>query len=255
VRSRREAHLNDSAYYAIDGEFFVPSGIGKSPWNPNAQNGVCLAGLVAHAIESVPPLSPMFVARLTIDILGAVPFAPMTAAARIVRNGRNLQLLEAELMSEGRKWVRASAVRVRIANSPELSTPLSLPGPKGRPCETRKAVEVVKLDDVNLANGAGAWWLRSRADVVQGVPLTTFAALAMATDFASGISAMVSREEWTFANVDISMHLSRAPRGEWFLVDAATESAGNGAGMVHARLGDLDGMIGMSHQTIFLQQR
>lgn len=244
------------AFYTEEDGSFVPTGVGISPWNDRAQLGVGLAGLIVHAIEKVPAVVPMYAARLTIDILGAVPIEPLTASVRVVRDGRRVRLIDAELAIDGRVWVRATALYLRIGESPDRSAPPTRAFPAdARPVSGDGWFEVVRLEGDYETPGPGASWARITVDAVAGTPLSSLVAVAMIADLGSGTAPLVSMSEWTYANVDISVHLIRPPQGEWFLLDAISESAGNGAGLIHSRLGDRHGMIGMGHQTTFLQPR
>lgn len=250
--------MNDS-FYTRQGDDFAPTGLGVSVWNPNAQMGVALAGLAAHILGAVPAPVVMAPARLTIDILGAVPMEPLTPSLRVVREGKRMQVLELELSSGGRTWVKASALRVREAYSPMFEAPLShaFPDLSTVAAVTRESAfaTTIRLNGGYPDPGPGAWWVRPKIAVVAGHSVSAMEAVAMISDYGSGVAPLVSWEEWTYANVDVSIHLTREPRGPWLLIDARSESAGNGIGMVHSRLGDQDGMIGMAHQTVFLDRR
>lgn len=250
--------MSDSFYTRL-GDGFAPTGLGVSVWNPNAQMGVALAGLAAHVLDTIPAPAAMSPARLTIDILGAVPLAPLTPAVRIVREGKRMQVLEVELSLGDRTWVRASALRVRTAPSPVAEPVPSHPFP-----DLSESVGITH--DSNFATtvrihggfpdpGPGAWWVKPKVSVVSGCPLSALEGVAMVSDYGSGVGPLVSSKDWTYANVDVSIHLTRIPRGPWLLIDTRSESAGNGIGVVHSRLGDQDGMIGMAHQTVFLDRR
>lgn len=250
--------MSDSslAFYREEAGGYVPTGLGISPWNPDAQLGVCLGGLVAHAIESIPSPAPMLTARLTIDILGAVPIERLMPTTRVLREGRRLQLVEAELRANGRCWVRGTALRVRTADSPAASVPPTHPFPAEiTAARAGQWAQTVRIGGDHTIAGPGALWLRIVAALIEGRTLTPLQAVAMAADFGSGTAPPVPMASWSFANVDISIHLARAPVGDWLLVDALSESAGNGVGLTHSRLGDSSGMIGMAHQTTFLDRR
>ena len=77
------------AFYRRDGEAFVPTGIGVSPWNGTSQVGLALAGLSGHVIAAVPTQEPMLTTRISIDILGAVPLpkSPRIAASESGASG------------------------------------------------------------------------------------------------------------------------------------------------------------------------
>jgi hypothetical protein len=62
-------------------------------------------------------------------------------------------------------------------------------------------------------------------------------------------------QDWSLANLDITVYASRAPVGEWLLIDAEGENAGNGVGFSRARIGDAEGMFGTSLQSLFVDKR
>src|SRR4051812_31225808 len=64
---------------------------------------------------------PATIARVSIDILGPVPVAELTVRSRLLRPGRSVDLVEAELVAGDRPVVRAQAWRVRAA---ELDLPV-----------------------------------------------------------------------------------------------------------------------------------
>jgi hypothetical protein len=247
------------AFYTVEHGLFAPTGQGISVWNPDAQMGVALAGLAAHVLEDIASPVEMTTARLTIDILGAVPLAPLEARTRIVREGRRMQVLEIELGAGDRTWVRASALRVRTASSPRAEPAPIHPFPDldagGAHVRESPYATTVRLRGGYPDPGPGAWWVRPRMAVVAGRPIRGLEALAMVSDYGSGVAPLVSPDDWTFANVDVSLHLTRPLRGDWLLIASESESAGNGIGVTHSRLGDRDGMIGMAHQTVFLDRR
>lgn len=247
---------NCFAFFEPCGAQFAPTELNVSPWNSNGMNGVALAGLAAHVLAAVPTPAEMHVARLTIDILGLVPRVPLEAAVRVVREGRRVQLVEIDLSAGGRVCVRASALRCRIAPSPLAIEPLTRPLPD--PAMARGVVSWVKMHRLEGGfhqPGPGAQWVLLDTDVVAGHPLTPLERVAMVADFGSSTAPLVSPRDWTFANLDISAHLTRLPQSEWILLDSTSTSAANGIGVVHTRLGDEMGMFGHAHQTVFLDPR
>lgn len=247
------------AFYRREGEAYKATGLGISPWNEQAQMGVALAGLAAHCLEKVACPVPMLTTRLTIDILGTVPPVALTPVNRVLREGRRMQLIEVSLEADGRSWVRATALRIRTEQSPEAAMPATrnFP-PEGRDPNLPRATkwaETILLEGGFHQTGPGAQWVRFTSCVVAGEPLKPLERLAMVGDFGSGIAPILPVKEWTQANTDISLHISRTSDDEWILVDASSESAGNGIAVVHSRISDRDGAIGMAHQSLFLNQR
>src|ERR1700721_2139472 len=106
------------------GSIFIPSGDGRfepteharGPWDPRALHGGAPAALIARAFERLQPGAELELARLGFELLRPVPLAPLTLMTRIVRKGRRVQELAAELSADlgtGREELvcRASALR------------------------------------------------------------------------------------------------------------------------------------------------
>jgi hypothetical protein len=244
------------AFYEARGAQFLPTDINVSPWDSRGQNGVALAGLAAHVIDKVVTLTQMHTARLTIDILGLVPRTPLEASVRVVRQGQRVQLVELDLIAGGRAYIRATALRTRIAPSPQSAQPLTRALPE--PALARSQLPWVamhRLEGSFHQPGPGAQWLQILADVVAGHALSQLERVAMTSDFGSSTAPLVSPKEWTFANLDIAAHLTRMPQGEWLLLETISASHGNGVGVIATQLGDVMGMFGHAHQTVFLDAR
>jgi hypothetical protein len=243
-------------FFEPDGDRYVPTGLGVSPWNGHSQNGVSLAGLVAHVAAKVPAPVPMLPTRLSIDILGAVPMAPLTARTSVLREGKRIQMLDVALEAGGEVKLRATLTRIRTAEAPRVETPLTRPFPADqRPERGQSWFEWIAVEGVHREAGPGAWWINFDIDVVADSPVTPWERLAMSSDFGNGVAPPLPFDGWNLANVDIALHLTRLPRSAWLLVDAFSETAGNGFGMSTTRIGDLEGMIGGAHQSLFIDRR
>lgn len=239
---------------------YVPTILAVGPWDKRLQNGVAINALVAHVVEQTPCLVPMVTCRLMTDILKPTRMAPVTARVDILREGTKLQLLQVELLQEEVTVVRGSALRVRIGESPETPAPVHPVAPEGLPPLNRRGSIMASISETRLEYGGvheigpGLVWSRISGDIVPGVPISPFVHAAMAADYGSGTSSYVSWREWSYPNVDISLHLARMPRGEWIRVQAITESAGNGIAVVDTRLADEHGEFGHAHQTLFMER-
>lgn len=49
--------------------------------------------------------------------------------------------------------------------------------------------------------------------------------------------------------------MSRAPAGDWLLIDAETMSAGNGGALASTIMADRQGVFARTHQTLFVAPR
>jgi acyl-coenzyme A thioesterase PaaI-like protein len=259
--------MNDGAsrlghFYEAVGGRFEPTGLAVSPWDVKNQGGVPLGGLIAHLAEQAPAPVPMSTARVVIDILRPTPFAALESRVRVVREGRRMQVLDIELVAAETVTVRASVLRVRLADSPaaaRMHVPEVPPLAGGRSlllsrsriahiAETRLVVG--GLDEL----GSGTAWFRLSGEIVQGHTISPFVQAVMAADFGSGLSTIVDWREWTFVNLDITVHLTRMPEVGWVKLDAETLSAGNGIALVDGRIADERGPLGRTHQTLFLER-
>jgi hypothetical protein len=96
-----------SFYVPEEPGHFVSTGSTAGPWGPHSQHGGPPAALLARAIEGLArdasgtPVPPV-VGRLTMELLGPVPVAPLRVSASVVRPGRSVQLCEATAYDEGR---------------------------------------------------------------------------------------------------------------------------------------------------------
>ncbi len=77
----------------------------------------------------------------------------------------------------------------------------------------------------------------------------------VAADCANGLAAPLDAARWLFVNTELTVHLHRAPAGEWIGVDAATVVGPDGLGTCSATLFDHDGHTGRSAQAWTVRAR
>ena len=80
-----------------DCQTFESTDITCSNWDPAIQHGSPPLALLTRAIIELLGDSPMRPSRLTLDILGAIPVAPVKVRAWVQRPGRRISLLMAEM--------------------------------------------------------------------------------------------------------------------------------------------------------------
>jgi hypothetical protein len=153
-------------------------------------------------------------------------------------------------------------LRVRLAQTPAVVPPMSFPAPEAvalAPGRTdRPLLRHVRARPIAgefHQPGPGTLWAAFDIQIVAGSPLSPLARAAVLADFGSGVGSALPRETWNFANMDIAIHFLRMPRGEWVLVDSATESAGNGFAAVRCIFADRDGVYGRGFQTLFVSPK
>ncbi|MDP9293201.1 MAG: thioesterase family protein [Actinomycetota bacterium] len=261
-----------SCLYEADGDRYVPTGLTRGPWDQRFQHAGPPAALLARAVEHTSGLAPGLSARLSYDILRPIPLAPHTVASRILRPGRNVELVEATLCDAdtGDELMRLTAWRLR-AESTKLPAPLGEPDPPPAPPESGDPIALpsfwtepvayhAALDWRFVAGvfdgpGAATVWTRLRVALVNGEAPAPLERLLVMADAASGVSHVLDWERWMFINVDLGIHLERPPEGEWMAMDAVTRPGATGAGLCVGVLSDSRGRVGLSTQTLRVAPR
>jgi len=248
------------AFYRAEDGLFHPLQPATAPWTRKHQNGTSVGGLLTREIERAPLAAPMRFARITIEMSRAVPLAPTKARARVVRDGKRMQLVEAELLVGDEVYAMALGLRVSEGEAPaEPFAPHGLPDPdaaprtpvtsvlgEGWPMQTR----VVRG---GRGPGPGAYWTRFNADLVAGETASATVRAVMACDPAAGVASGASRD-WSFPNLDLSLYFARPPAGDWILTEADTDQFGEGFGLISSLLSDAEGRFGHAHQTLLYAQ-
>ena len=262
--------MSEAVFEQHDGTW-VPSGHARGPWDAGSQHGGAPAALLAREIERLEPGADMLVARITYEFLGPVPLAPLVADAWVNRPGRRFQIIEGELRSGSRAVVRARAVRLRrgdihVPATARVDGPPPVEGPaESKPSPFPAAGEAVGFHrtamEIRFAAGTGYTggparaWFRLRRPLVAGETPSPLQRVAAAADFGNGISSALDFDEHLFINTDLTLHLVREPVGEWVLLDARTAIEPVGVGLAESRLYDVDGVIGLAAQTLYVDRR
>jgi hypothetical protein len=258
------------AFYERDGDHFQPTELTRGPWDPDSQHAGPPSALLGWVIEQLPEDDEFQVGRITFEILRPVPIAPVRVDAQVVRPGRRVQMVEAELTDvDGEVLMLARGWRIRKAK-------LDLPGealvasqppappedgtdagffPTGQEHGYHSAMEIRFVAGGFLEPGPATAWLRMRQPLVGGEEPTPLQRTLVAADVGNGISAALDFRRFLFINVDLTVHLERMPKGEWIGVDAATLPRPKGVGTAESTLFDGDGRIGRALQTLLISER
>jgi hypothetical protein len=251
----------------------VPSAHARGPWDPSALHGGAPAALITSTFERRAAADGLLPGRLAFDFLRPVPFAPLELRETVLRDGRRVRELGAELRGEGRLVCRASALCVTPVpaglplRAEHVDAGEPMPGPDtgeavrftldDMPAEdsfAASAMEMRWLDDARVP-GPARVWMRLRAPLLDGERASPLALAAGVADFANGVSRVLEFADYVFINADLGLHLRRPPRGEWVGLDARTNLEAGGSGLAEAVLHDLDGPFGRSFQTLLVQAR
>ncbi len=257
------------AFYEPDGELLVATELTRGPWDPGAQHAGPPAALLGRAIERLPGGEGFQVGRLTFEILRSVPIAPLKVSAEVVRPGKRVQMVAAELSVDGEVLMRVRGWRLRTAAIEIPPEVVSTPPPPAFPADDvgfdffptghelgyHSAMELRFAEGGFLELGPATAWLRMRDPLVAGEEPSPLQRTLIAADVGNGISAALDFRKYVFVNVDLSVHLERMPVGEWVCVDALTLPQESGIGTAESVLSDGRGRIGRALQTLLISPR
>jgi hypothetical protein len=200
---------------------------------------------------------------MSVDILGAVPVAPLRIEVDLLRSGRRLELLEARAVADGRVVMVARAWRVAVTPDDVPSRPDDPPLdpprlPRARPYHLPGVHTDGYLSAVDFRFERGAFdewgpalaWARPRVPLLEGEDLTGWQRVLVVADSGSGISMVHDPTTHPAINCDLTVVLHRDPETDWVGLDAQTViNAGSGA-MTSTTILDRRGPIGVGVQTM-----
>lgn len=258
-------------FYEREGALFVATELTRGPWDAGSQHAGPPSALLGHALEQLPEAEEFQLGRVTFEILGPVPIAPVRVEAEVVRPGRRVQMVEAALSdATGEVLMRVRGWRLRRASvevPPEVlaqSPPPPPPPEEGAqlgffPTEQEhgyhSAMEVRFISGGFLEPGPATVWLRMRQPLVAGEEPTPLQRLLVVADVGNGVSATLDFRRFLFINVDLTVQLERMPAGDWIGVDAVTLPQTHGIGTAESVLFDTNGRIGRALQTLLIAER
>ena len=257
--------------FARDGERFVPTPLARGPWSADALHGGPPAALLARAIErfEADAGAPMFVARITMELLRPVPLHPLRVSTRFARPGRKVQLVEASLHSDTHEVARATGLRIRTTElalpNDLVMEPITQPHPEqGEPLAPRlgsflpgfhsHAVEHRFVHGQLITPGPATDWIRLKVPLLEGEAPSPLSRVCAAADFGNGVSQILGGG-FTYINPDLTVYLHRYPVDEWVCIDSVTRVEPHGVGLAESRILDRSGTIGRSVQSLIVEAR
>ncbi len=256
------------SFYVPDGDRFVSSELTRGPWDPDFQHAGPPAALLGREIERLEDAEDFQVARISFEIMRAVPIAPLRVRARVTRPGRRVQLVEGSLSDEDGEVMRVTAWRLRTApvELPELpDSEQPPPGPEsaepggfiatGHEVGYHTAMEYRFLEGAFTELGPAKVWMRMRHPLVAAEQPSPLQRVLTAADSGNGVSVTLDWTRFLFINVDLSVYLERMPVGEWVCLDAVTRPQRNGIGVADTLLLDERGRIGRGLQSLLIGER
>ncbi|MDF2830444.1 MAG: hypothetical protein K0R01_3727 [Mycobacterium sp.] len=265
--------MSDCYYELIDaddtGERFRAGDLVRSTWSASIQHGAPVSALLVRGLERCAPRTDTRLSRVMVDLLGGVPAdGDLWVRSRVLRPGRQIELVGAELLAAGpdgapRAVARASGWRLATLDTSAVQHAAA---PPLRPLAEAASRDMAKDWDRNyvhsidwrwlttpLAEGPGESWLRPTVDLVQGEALTPLQRLFTVADDANGIGTRLDIRQWTFMNTDLVVHVHRVPDGEWIGIRAETSYGPDGIGTTFGTLFDAHGAVGGIQQSVLVR--
>ena len=246
-------------YFVRTESGFDPSGLARNPWFADAVAGGPISALFGHVIEQAAFDKSFEICRVTIDILGIVPRATLSPKIVPVRQGRQAQLHRIELRAGDKMVAQAHVLLARKLDTPAFPAPQPHPAPDTVADDNflvgasmAGAISTRPIMGRVREPGRGVCWMRMDGEVVQRIPASPFVKACLFADFGNGVGSATHAHEWSYANLDISIQFFRMPRGDWFLLDAQTQGAGNGHAVAQSVFADAEGIYAKGTQTVFV---
>ena len=225
-----------ASFFVREGDRSRPTDRSHGPWDEGQLSGSMITALLAHGVERERP--PGFhVARLTVDLFRAVPWAPLSVRTKVVRAGS-----------------RASALLLRPSEEPPGRI-AEVPAPPPPP------PEIVPLDPETFPLLEGSWerrslpapspgepatrWVRMLLPLLSGEAVSPLERTAAAADMTNP-SANRSDRGLFFINGDVTLYLYRPPEGEWLCMQVAARGSAEGIATAECALFDRRGQVGRS---------
>lgn len=249
-----------------DGDTFAPTQQACGFWGPPDNfHARVMIGLFAYEIERLhaePDLQP---ARLTVDLYRMPDLSPVTVETRVIRAGKRIKVIEAELFQKGVSHARASCQLLRRTEQPANAVwsppPWNAPAPEQvpppeTPFTTKWEMRPILPPGFTGLRGPGPrrTWLREVRPLIGGEAHTPFSRIATGVDYTSP-TAHASEAGLDFINSDITLYLHRQPVGEWIGYEVTSHQSSDGVAVGACSLHDVSGPIGFSSCAALAQQR
>ncbi|MEU4052098.1 thioesterase family protein [Streptomyces olivaceus] len=252
----------DSYYERIDEHRYKPTSHAGGAWSADEQHFSPLGGLIVHAVDrhlAGRAGADLSMSRISFDILGRPALDECEIRVETVRPGRTIELVEATVLIAGRSVARARAWLLADVDTSAVAgggaDRLAAPETLGRwPMDTEwPGGYIASLDVRPLAPpspGRTTAWVSTGLGLVAGESASPLASYVALVDTANGIAVRQSPREWMFPNVDLTLHLHRAPRGGWTGLDTTVVFGPTGQGITSTVLHDVDGPVGHAQQLL-----
>lgn len=256
---KRESHSDgtETAYYRSQIH-------AQGAWNPHEQHMAPASGVLCHELEKFQVRSDMRIGRVSLDIYGLISFGEFSISTRVLRPGKTIELIEAEMKAEGKTCIVARAWRMQTQDTQSIAGVEDLNIGTPEQCDVWEDMKkwpggfiqstTTHANDAHRP-GKGIVWVTTELDMVEGQTTTDFARLMGMVDTANGIVSRIDPAQgWAYPNLDLQIHLLRYPKGKWLGIEAVQQFGDDGIGLTSSVLHDIHGPFGRSEQILTLRK-
>ena len=258
------AEAAGEALFTFDGECYVPTDRSRGPWSPDSLHGSPVAALITHCVEQYrqqrDELSPLRIARQTVDLFRPVPYDRLEVRIEPIRVGRRVAVLQTQISVAGRLLTQATTLCLyaseelgSVGASHAQAVPDLAPETAQRSTIDRVGNRWVSYPgtlEMHHVTRPGepeppVVWIRADAPVLADRPASPAERAASIADFVSPFANMQPGRSG-YVNADITLHLHRDPIGDWHYLRVISRGAADGVATAQAVLGDRHGAYGAS---------
>jgi hypothetical protein len=250
-----------AALFVRDGQHLLPTAYSVGPWRPDALHGSAVAALFGALLDE----EGVTVARVTMDLLGAVRLKPLRVTMADGAGGRRVRRRTATLHDGERDVAQATALYMAGTSIELPETALTEvrpppPGPLSLLPESRAGWPGFESRSLEIftdreRRDAMYGWFRLLVPALPDGSVTGLQSTLAAADYTSGGTVLVlSMKRWAFMSTDLTVNLLRPMVGDWVGLTAGPSTvATTGVGVASSVLHDEEGVLGRCAQTQFLE--
>ena len=243
---------------------YKPTLHAQGAWNEHEQHMAPASGILAVELERFQPREHMRIGRISFDIFGLIHLDEFTIQTQVLRPGKTIELIEAQMQSQGKTCIVARAWRMLTQDSTavagledtSLAHPEQYPEWEGMTHWPGGYIASIQTRiDQQHRPGKGIVWITNDKAMVQGQEKSDFSHLIGMIDTANGTAQRQSGGEftWIFPNVDLQVHMYRQPKGKWLGLETVQQYGTDGIGLTSSVLHDEHGPFGRSEQILTLR--
>ena len=253
-------------------DYFLPTEATVSVWSADIQHGGPPAGLMMRALVRAAGDDGKAFTRVTTEILGAMGLGVNRVRTSVPRPGKRIAQVAADLevqtpSGEFRLVARTLAWRIAVGDSspvahavpePLPAGPDDLPQIDGFPADGDEAVPWGRVGFIGttvIARQPGRYgrtpavWIRPAIPLIEGEQMSPIESVFTVLDVANGVGTRLDPTQWSWMNMDTTVHLVGRPTSPWLGIDADLAIGSDGYGATFADLYDVTGFLGRSAQT------